>query len=145
MLAKLNIAKAAIAPYLVYIKVGALALCLAVSATLGYRYGASTHATGEAQKAVQIVQLAAENASLRQANAKQANAVAEANRIVEQNAKQGAANQTRAQSVGDSVGEANDKLQKQKLAALEKANQALKDAKCQELMRMKVCSAVPLP
>ena len=61
-----NAAKAVVAPYWVYIKVAVFLLCVAVSATLGYRYGTST-------SRVEVAQLAAETASLRQANATYAN------------------------------------------------------------------------
>lgn len=134
----LNAAKAAVAPYLVWIKVGIFALCLAVSATLAYRYGTST-------SRVEVAQLAAENASLRLANDSYAKTADEANRIVADNLARAADVQKQASDVGDSVGKASLKIQKKKIADLEAANKALKDAKCQDLMRMEVCPTVPLP
>lgn len=134
----LNAAKAVVAPYWVYIKVGVFLLCVAVSAALGYRYGTST-------SRVEVAQLAAETASLRLANATYAKTADEASRIVAENLARAADVQKQGQSVGTQVAKTNDRLQKAKIADLQRANEALKDAKCQELMRMNVCAAVPLP
>lgn len=133
-----NAAKAVVAPYWVYIKVAVFLLCVAVSATLGYRYGTST-------SRVEVAKLAAETASLRQANATYAKTADEASRIVAEAAARAADVQKQGQVVGAQVAKTNDRLQKAKIADLQKANEALKDAKCQELMRMSVCENVPLP
>ena len=138
MIAKLSAVSDVIAPYLVYIKVGVFLLCVALSATLGYRYGTST-------SRVEVAQLAAETASLRQANASYAKVVDQANAIVEANKSKAQSVQDQALDIGNDVNKANQQLNKKKIADLEQANKALKDARCQELMRMNVCANVPLP
>lgn len=134
----LNAAKAAVTPYLVWIKVGIFALCLAVSATLAYRYGTST-------SRVEVAQLAAENASLRLANDSYAKAAQTSSELAEQAKEAGDQHQAQAEGIGQDVDKATLQIQKKKVADLEAANRALKDAKCQELMRMSVCPTVPLP
>ncbi len=145
MLTMFNTAKAFVAPYALYIKIGLFVLCVAVSATLGYRYGASTHAKDEAQKSVQVAQLASENAALRQANAKNAEAVAEANKIVAANVAKATAAEQQAQTYADEVEKANARIEALKQANLNKARVAGQSEKCQELLRSNVCEAIPLP
>lgn len=134
----IDAAKLAAAPYLVWIKVGVFLLCCAVSATFGYRYGTSTGR-------VEVAQLAAENASLRLANDSYAKAAKISSDLAEQAKEAGDQHQAQAEGIGQDVDKATLQIQQKKIAALEAANKALKDAKCQDLMRMQVCATVPMP
>lgn len=133
-----NTVKASAAPYTLLIKVGAAVLVASVLFVGGCNYGKSN-------QAATVVDLQHNLDTALAANKRYEDLNAERKRLDELAAKETARQEAAALKAADRTG----KVQEQQQAVEDRNNEALtramRDPKCDELMRMQVCSIVPLP
>lgn len=132
------IVKAALAPYMVWIKVGLAALLLSIAFVSGCNYG-------EVSSEKEIATLKGDKRLLQQANASWAQAAIERSLEVDANAKR--SEQIQKQAANDAKDlERNRKTTEDTVADNQiTLDKAVRDPKCGELLEMKVCATVPLP
>lgn len=133
-----NTMKASAAPYTILIKVGAAVLVASVLFVGGCNYGKSN-------QAATVVTLQRDLDEALSANKKYEDLNAERKRLDELAAKETARQEAAALKAADRT----SKVQKEQDSIEEKntsaVNRALRDPKCDELMRMHICPIVPLP
>lgn len=134
----MNALKAQLAPYAMLIKIGAVALLGGVLFVGGCNYGKSN-------QAATVVTLQSDLDTALAANKKYEELNAERRRLDDLAAKENARNEKLALEAADrtaKVRKDQESTEEKNDAALRRA---LQDVKCADLMRMNVCSVVPLP
>lgn len=130
--------KTAAQPYTLLIKLGAIAVVCGVLFVGGCNYGKSN-------QAATVVTLQSDLNTALAANKRYEDLNAERRRLDQLAAKESARQEAAALKAADRTG----KVQKEQQTIEERNDaaliRALRDPKCEELMRMNVCSVVPLP